>query len=120
MYKIDNYFGLINDVGEIILEANEYKDVLYFEGFFIFKNIKNNPTKLLSFNSKSKSSFEIPTISDFYNLSTHFGQVMLPRANGKLVTYPNNVAKPFVFDLNEKKIIEITNEKEILKKLRQS
>ena len=42
---------------------------------------------------------------------------MLPRANGKLVTYPNNVAKPFVFDLNEKKIIEITNEKEILKNL---
>ena len=117
MYKIDNYFGLINDVGEIILEANEYKDVLYFEGFFIFKNIKNNPTKLLSFNSTSKSSFEIPSISDFYNLSTHFGQVMLPRANGKLVTYPNNVAKPFVFDLNEKKIIEITNEKEILKNL---
>ena len=32
---------------------------------------------------------------------------MLPRANGKLVTYPNNVAKPFVFDLNEKKIIAI-------------
>lgn len=117
LYKIDNYFGLINDVGEIILEANEYKDVLYFEGFFIFKNIKNNPTKLLCFNSTSKSSFEIPTISDFYNLSTHFGQVMLPRANGKLVTYPNNVAKPFVFDLNEKKIIEITNEKEILKNL---
>nr|WP_298988922.1 hypothetical protein [uncultured Polaribacter sp.] len=117
LYKIDNNYGLINDVGEIILEANEYKDVLYFEGFFIFKNIKNNPTKLLSFNSTSKNSFEIPTISEFYNLSTHFGQVMLPRANGKLVTYPNNVAKPFVFDLNEKKIIEITNEKEILKNL---
>ncbi|MFK8059326.1 MAG: hypothetical protein AB8B78_04460, partial [Polaribacter sp.] len=58
--------------------------------------------------------------SDINPLSTHYGKVMLPRGNGRLVTYPDNSYSPFVYDLNLKKTIKIANEQDLLKSLKKS
>ncbi len=117
LYTNAGYFGLINDRGEILLEANEYEDAITFDGFIIFKNKEINPSKLFSYNTNNNVSFQIPSISDFNTLSTHYGKVMLPRGNGRLVTYPNNSHSAFVYDLNVKKMIKIANIENLFKRL---
>lgn len=120
LFKKANFYGLMNDVGEVIVPANEFKDVVYFDNYFIFKNKNTEATKLFCFNSNTKKGFVIPPISDFNTLSTHYGKIMLPRGNGRLITYPNNSTKPFVFDLNVKKTVVVANEKELFKNLDKS
>lgn len=111
---------MINDLGKTLVEANEFEDVVHFDGFFIFKNKANEPTKLFCYDSKNNKGFLIPNISDFNTLSTHFGTVMLPRGNGRLVTFPNNSIEPFVFDLNVQKVVKVSNQEELLKNLKKS
>lgn len=36
----------------------------------------------------------LPAVSDFSTLSTSYRKVMLPRGNGRVVTYPNNAKEP--------------------------
>jgi hypothetical protein len=118
LYKNKGFFGAINDLGEVLVEANEYVDALSFDGFLVFKNKVDAPTKLYSFNSSNNIGFQIPSISDFNSLSTHFGKVMLPRGNGRLITYPNNSYQPMVYDLNIRKVVRVANEKELFKNLK--
>ena len=59
-------------------------------------------------------------LSEFNALSTNYGKVMLPRANGRLVTYPNNSLQPLVYDLNERKVVKIANEEELFKNLKKA
>ena len=120
LYSKGENYGIINDLGEIIVEANEYKDVLTFDGYFIFKNKASDPTKLYCYNSKDKSSFQLPSINDFNTLSTHYGKVMFPRGSGRLITYPNNSKEPFVYDMNFKKVVKIANQSDLLKNLKKS
>ena len=115
--KNGNY-GIINDVGEIIIEANEYKDALSFDGYFLLKNKKEEPNKIYIYNTNNNTGFLLPNVSEFNTISTHYGQVMLPRGNGRIVTYPNNSYQPMVFDLNVRKIVRVQNEKELFKKLK--
>ena len=120
LYKKNGFFGVIDDVGEILFEAKEYKDAVAFDGFIILKDKVDKPTKLYSFNEKTKIGFLISSISEFNTLSTHYGKVMLPRANGKLVTYPNNSHKPFIYDLNARKVVRLNNLKELFKTLKKA
>lgn len=120
LFKLNGKFGVINDRAEIVVEANEYVSALNFDGFFILKNKESNPTKLFSFNTITGVGYALPMPSEFNTISTHFGQVMLPRANGRLVTYPNNSFKPMVYDLNQKKFVRVANEKEVLKSLKKN
>ena len=77
IYKKNGFFGAINDIGEVLVKANEYKDVICFDGFIIFKDQAEEPTKLYSFNTNDKIGHYIPNITDFNMLSTHYGKVML-------------------------------------------
>ena len=120
LYKKGDFFGVINDVGEVLIKANEYRDALNFDGFIVFKNLIDAPTKLYSFNTSNKIGFLVPSISDYNTLSTHYGKVMLPRGNGRLVTYPNNSIKPFIYDLNVRKIVKVANVKVLLKNLKKA
>lgn len=121
LYQKNSFFGIINDVGEVLLEANEYKEAIAFDGYVIFKNKIIDPTKLYCFNTNTKIGFLIPSISDFNTLSTHYGVVMFPRGNGRLVTYPNNAKKPFIYDLNLRKEILITTDmQELFKRLKKA
>ena len=120
LYKANNFFGVISDRGDIIVKADEYEDALSYDGFMILKNKKEEPTKLYCYNSNSNSGFLLPSPTDFNTLSSHFGKVMLPRGNGRLVTYPNNSYEPMVYDLNVKKNVKIANKKDLYKSLKKN
>ena len=120
IFKTNNSFGVINDIGEIILKSEDYKDALSFDGYILFLNKPKDPTKIYCFNRSTKEGFLIPNVSDFNSLSTHYGKVMLPRGNGRLVTYPNNSYQPLVYDLNSKTIVKIANQKELFKTLKKA
>lgn len=121
LYTKNGFLGIINDVGDILFEADEFKDALVFDGYIILKNRVSEPTKIYSFNTNNSEGFLLPRISDFNPLSTHYGTVMLPRGNGLLVTYPNNAYKPFIYDLNARKVVQFNkNLQDLFKDLKKA
>ncbi|ARV15416.1 hypothetical protein [Polaribacter sp. SA4-12] len=120
IFKVNNYYGVITDRGEVLVKADEYQDVLSFDGFFILKNKEQEATKVYCFNSNSKAGFLLPSPSDFNPISTHYGKIMLPRGNGRLVTYPNNSYEPMVYDLNVKKNVKVANKQDLFKSLKKN
>lgn len=120
VFKKGNFYGVISDRGEVVVNANEYQDFLSYDGFIVFKNKAQEPTKIYCYNTNSKSGFLLPYPSDFNTLSTHYGQVMLPRGNGRLVAYPNNSYEPMVYDLNVKKNVKVANLQDLLKNLKKN
>ena len=116
----DNSFGLLNDLGETIINTGKYADVLQFDGFFIFKNKKDNSTKIFTYDSSTKVGTMLPAVSDFSTLSTNYGKVMLPRGNGRVVTYPNNAKEPLIYDVTAKKFVRVANQEEVLKGLKKA
>ena len=120
LFKNNGNFGIINDRGEIIVGADEYKHAISYDGYILLMNKKTEASKIYSFNTNDQSGFLLPSPSDFNPLSTHYGKVMLPRGNGRLVTYPNNSFKPFVYDLNLKRTVAIANKENLLKSLKKT
>jgi hypothetical protein len=118
LFKNEGWYGIINDKGEIVLESDGYKAALAFDGYVLFMNKPQNPTKIYCFNRSTKEVFLLPLVSDFNLLSTHYGKVMLPRGNGRLVMYPNNSYGPMIYDINVKKIVRVANKKELFKSLK--
>jgi len=113
-----NSDAIICIAGAILVNADTYKDVLSYDGYILLKDKAKEPSKIYSFNSKSKEGFLLPNISEFNKLSTNYGQIMLPRANGILIAYPNNSDKPIVYNLNSKEIIKTDNDQDFLKELK--
>lgn len=113
-------FGVLNDKAEILVEPTEFTFALNYDGFILLQNKEKDPTKIYYFNTNNGSGNLLPIPSDFNPLSTHYGPVMLPRANGRLVTYPNNSFKPLVFDLNQNKIVRVANEEDVLDALKKN
>ncbi|QTD36687.1 hypothetical protein JL193_11105 [Polaribacter batillariae] len=118
LYSKDNKFGVLNDVGDIVVEASEFSYGVSFEGYIVLQNKKENPNKIFCFNTYKGTGAMLPNPSDFNSISTHFGKVMLPRSNGRLVTYPNNSYEPMVYDLNVKKTVKVSNQEDLLKTLK--
>jgi hypothetical protein len=120
LYKKESNFGIISDKGEIVVQADEYEFAISYDGFILLLNKEFEATKIYCFNTANQSGFLLPSPSDLNPLSTHYGRVMLPRGNGRLVTYPNNSYQPLVYDLNLKKIIKVVNEQDLLKSLKKT
>mgnify|MGYP000386224174 CR=1 FL=1 len=120
IYKSGNTFGIINDIGEIIVGAEEYEFSMSFDGYILLLNKAVEANKIYCFNTNNQSGFLLPSPSDLNPLSTHYGEIMLPRGNGRLVTYPNNSYQPLVYDLNLKKTIKVANEQDLLKSLKKT
>ncbi|MGB0890719.1 MAG: hypothetical protein ACPGUU_00110 [Flavobacteriaceae bacterium] len=120
IYKKGEYFGVISDKGNILLEADTYKKSLVFDGFIILANKTSNPTKIYCFNNKAQKGFTLPEVTEFNAVSSHYGTIMLPRGNGRIVTYPDNSSRALVFDLIEKKFVRISNEKQLFKDLKKA
>lgn len=118
LFETKKGFGIIDDKGTIILEPKEYKFGLASGGYILLMNKKVNPTKIYSYNSNTKEGSLLPKVVEFSATSTNYGQVMPPRENGVLVTYPNNALKTFVYDLNGKTFLVVPDEKEIFKTLK--
>ncbi|MGJ8743023.1 hypothetical protein [Polaribacter sp.] len=106
LFLKDSYFGILNDDGNIVITADEYKSAMKFDGFILFLNKPLNPTKIFCYNTVTKDGFLLPKVTAFNTVSTHYGRVMLPRANGLLVMYPNKSYETMIYDLNQKKIIK--------------
>jgi tetratricopeptide (TPR) repeat protein len=102
VFEKDEFVGIMDDSGAVLVEADTYKSIKSFDGYILLLNQEENPTQIYSFNSKTKEGFMLPKISDFNTLSTHYGNVMLPRGDGKIITYPNNSLKAVVFDIATK------------------
>ena len=117
LYKTAGNFGIVNDVGIELVKADEYKAAHSFDGYFILMNTEINPTKIFCYNANTKQGFKLPEITEFNQLSTHYGKVMLPRGNHKLVTYPNNTLKVLVYDLVDRKFIADGERKDLFKSL---
>lgn len=120
LYYVKGSYGIIDDSGNFIIEANEYKHGMAFDGFIVLTDNVLSPTKVYVYDTISKTGYLLPSVSDFNSLSTNYGYVMMPRANGRLVMYPNNSLKTLVYDLKEKKIVRVANEKELFKTLRKT
>lgn len=117
LYTKSGYYGVVNDRGIILLKVTDYKVAYHFDGYIILMNKAENPTKIYCFNAQKKLSYKLPDISAFNQLSTHYGQIMLPRGNDKLVTYPNNTSKVLVYDLANNKFVTFLEQKTLFKEL---
>lgn len=115
LYENSGNFGILSDDGTILFKADEYKVAHSFDGYFILMNAEVNPTKIYCYNTKSKQGYKLPDISEFNPLATHFGKVMFPRGNNKLICYPNNSLKVLMYDLSERKFISDNGEKDLFK-----
>lgn len=120
VFKTENYYGIIDHVGNVIIKADTYKAVKSYDGYFLLIDKKKEPTKIYYYNSHSNSGGLLPSISKFNTLSTHYGSVMLPRGNGTVVTYPNNSLKAYVYNVNNKEFVKIADQKALFKELKKS
>lgn len=119
LYRLNDKFGIINDKAEIIIEAKDYQASISYEGYIILKNKETAPTVIYCFNTNLASGFLLPSPADFNSLSTNYGKVMFPRADGRLVTYPSNSFAPMVYDLNQNEIVKVSNREQVFKYLKQ-
>ncbi len=120
LYSNKGSFGIIDDNGEILIKADEYIHAISYDGYILLLNKVEESNKIYCFNSNDRSGFDLPSPSDFNSLSTHYGKVMLPRGNGRLVTYPNNSYQPLVYDLNARKMVQISNKEALFKNLKKN
>jgi glutaredoxin-related protein len=119
-FKKGAYVGIVDHMGAVLVKADTYKSAKNFDGFIVLMNDVKEPTKVFYYDSKTKNSGLLPSVSDFNTLSTHYGNVMLPRGNGTIVTYPNNSLKAFVYNVNSKQFITIADQKSLFKELRKT
>ena len=120
LYSNNGAYGIINDIGEILLEAKDYKAIKSFDGYTLFQDTEKNPTQLYAFKHATKVGFLLPSPSQFNSISTHYGAIMLPRNNGRIVAYPNNALKAMVYDMTSKQLIDMPDTKALLKELRKT
>jgi len=60
VFSKNKHFGILNDKGTVLIKAEEYKDVLPFDGYILLMNETENPTKIYAFNTQTKQGFLIP------------------------------------------------------------
>ncbi len=120
LFSKEGKFGALSDVGDVLVPADTYVDVISFSGYFIFKDKVDEPTQLYCYDTNVNKGFDIPELVDFNTLSTNYGEILLPRENGFLVTYPNNAYEPLVINLNSQEIVSFTADKDLFKKFRKA
>jgi hypothetical protein len=120
LFKKDNFYGILNDKGIILVEADKYKGVRSFAGYTLFLDRSENPSKVMAFDHSTLKAHMLPSPNVVNTLSTNFSEVMLPRANGKVVLYPNNSLEIMSYDLVGKKIEKVADEKELFKELKKT
>ncbi len=120
IFKSGEFVGIVDHLGNIIVKADTYKAVKNYDGLILLLDKAKEPTKIYSYNTHTKSGALLPSISEFNTLSTHYGDVMMPRGNGTIVTYPNNSFKAFIYNVNTNQFAKITDEKALFKELRKT
>lgn len=119
-FKNEDFVGIIDHLGNTLVKADTYKAVKSYDGYFLLMDKVSNPTKIYSYNSQTKQGALLPSVSEFNTLSTHYGNVMMPRGNGTVITYPNNSFKAYVYNVNAKEFVKITDVKALFKELKKN
>ena len=120
VYSKDGQLGIMDDVGNIIDKPQNYNHFITYDGYILMLDKQKNPEKIYVYNCNIKQGFLLPSVSAFNANSTHYGKVMLPRANGLMVTYPNNSKKAYVYNLKDKSFIETADLIDFLKMLKKN
>lgn len=120
VFKRGEYVGIIDHLGKVIVNADAYKAVKQYDGFIVLMNDAKEPTKVYYYNTHTKTGGSLPRVSEFNTLSTHYGNVMMPRGNGTIVTYPNNSLKAFVYNVNSNQFIKVADQRALFKELRKT
>ncbi len=120
IFKKTRKLGLIDDRGNVIIEANTYEHAIDHDGYILFTDDEIKPTRVFSYNLRTKVGYQLPSVTQFDEQAYDYGKIMLPRANGILVAYPTNTANVLVFDLNTKQFQSIRDKKELLKTLKKN
>lgn len=118
LFKKNGFYGIIDDKGNVIVEADIYKAERHNEGYFILMDDNKSPEKIYSYNSNSEQSIEFVQPSKYHEDLTNYGRVTLPRGDGKIVLYPNEINETLVYDLKEEKFVNMGDTKEFLKELK--
>jgi hypothetical protein len=97
------FYGVINDQGSVLVSPGINTKSLHYDGLIVMmEGVEDHSTKVTVYNTTTKESIVLPSVSSFNAMSTNYGKVMLPRRNGFIVSYPNNSQKVLVYDLNSK------------------
>lgn len=120
VFKNGDFIGVIDHLGNVLVKADTYKSARSYDGYFLLMDKNIEPTKLFSYNSHTKSGMLLPSVSEFNTLSTHYGNVMLPRGNGTIVAYPNNSLRAYVYNVNTKQFVTISDQKALFKELKKN
>nr|WP_321222123.1 hypothetical protein [uncultured Psychroserpens sp.] len=120
IYKSAGKFGIIDDFGNIIFNADTFENVIENEGYILFIDDLKRPSSIYCFNTNTQKGYILPDVSQFDSQAYDYGKLMLPRENGLLVTYPNKLGDVIVFDLNAKEFQTKEDKKELLKTLKKN
>ncbi|WP_139958882.1 hypothetical protein [Flavicella sediminum] len=99
-------YGVITVDGKELIAPGAYANFSHFDGYIVLmEGVKGQPTSIKVLNTTSLKEITIPPVAQFNSLSTHYGQVMLPRDNHYLVCYPNNATKVAVYNLETNSLL---------------
>jgi len=120
VFSKNGQIGVMDDVGTVIEKPQSYNHFITYDGYILMLDKQKNPTKIYVYNCETKQGFLLPSVSSFNANSTHYGKVMLPRANGLIVTHPNNSNKAYVYNLKEKSFLITEELNDFLKMLKKN
>ena len=118
IYKKGNYFGIIKDNGQVIVDANKYQGLRSFDGYTLLMDKAENPSRIFAFDHSTLQGHIVPSANSMNNISTSFQEVTLPRGNGKVALYPNNSLQVVIYDIPARAVTPVGDFKEVFKQLK--
>lgn len=126
VYKKSGKYGLINERGKKIIEANRYDDFASNNNYAAFADKINRD--VFYYNINSNQGFSLPKYLDYENSKNEeeseeklsYNKLMMSENNNLLIIYPGNYARTLIFDLDQQKYVEIGNLKDLLRDVRKA
>jgi len=120
VFSKDGQLGIMDDVGGVEDISEGFHHFMTYDNYILLLDKQKDPEIIYAFDCSTKTGVLLPKVVTFNANSTHYGKVMLPRANGLIVTYPNNTRKAYVYNVKEKSFLETEDLKELLKMLKKN
>lgn len=125
IYKKSGKYGLINERGKKIIEANRYDDFASNNNYATFAD--KTSREVFYYNINSNQGFSLPRYLDYENKKEKengeelsYDKLMMSENNNLLIIYPGNYARTLIFDLDQQKYVEIGNLRDLLREIRKA
>mgnify|MGYP000176857225 CR=1 FL=1 len=69
IFKKGNYFGIIKDNGNILVDANKYQDIRSFDGYTLLLDKAESPSRIYAFDHSSSQGHILPSPTSMNNIS---------------------------------------------------